>query len=257
MLLLHFFADLALLLFSMASNRRSSRAAWCRLGKLREERQMTQINITGLEVAKLTAVITGGGFKRSASKEIAATRFYNAASNRGIAVVDAAIILEAATFEAASAQLQALLAPPAAAKKAAAERKTPVAKDRAATEQKAGSKIGAVMERAKSDHGVSNSEIRSMTGWAKLGGFFNAVTNSGFDRHRVREDGDTRWFVVAPGSGCHAYIRPAAGEPFQRFGTYKDADEASKAAKETAAADGEDVSIEMIADTAMLITATT
>lgn len=217
---------------------------------------MTQINITGLEVAKLTALITGGGFKRSASKEIAATRFYNEASNRGIAVVDAANVLEAATFEAASAQLDALLAPPAP-KTTAGPRKAAAAGDRAATKPKAGSKISAVMERAKSDHGVSNSEIRSMTGWAKLGGFFNAVTNGGFDRHRVREDGDTRWFVVAPGSGCHAYVRPAAGEPFQRFGTYKDADEASKAAKDSAAADGEDVSIEMIDDTAMLITATT
>ncbi len=47
------------------------------------------------EIAKLTAQITGGGYKRAASKDAAVRRFVNVAAERGIGALTAASILGA------------------------------------------------------------------------------------------------------------------------------------------------------------------
>lgn len=81
---------------------------------------MTSTTLTAVEIAKLSALITGGGFKRSNSKEAAISRFYNLASKAGITVVDAAAAIEAGDPAAALKLIAEALK---AAKKRAAEAK--------------------------------------------------------------------------------------------------------------------------------------
>ena len=58
-------------------------------------------------------------------------------------------------------------------------------------------KVGAAIEAAKAAGGVSNTQLRSITGWAKLGGFFTACKRANIKLERVRKDGDTFWSVAA------------------------------------------------------------
>lgn len=83
---------------------------------------MTTTNLSSIEIAKLSAVITGGGYRRSNTKDAAVGRFMNIANGAKISVDDATAVLAAADFEAASDALKALVAPatkPAKGKKAA------------------------------------------------------------------------------------------------------------------------------------------
>jgi hypothetical protein len=87
--------------------------------------------LSALEIAQLSAMIHGGGYKRSASKDAAVSRFYSLASDKGIAVVNAAQVIEAGSFEAAKTCLSGIIAgqTEATAKteapKAKAEKKAP------------------------------------------------------------------------------------------------------------------------------------
>ncbi|GAA2888010.1 hypothetical protein GGQ99_004781 [Aminobacter niigataensis] len=83
---------------------------------------MTTTNLSSIEIAKLSAVITGGGYRRSNTKDAAVGRFLNIANGAKIGIDDATAVLAAADFEAASEALKALVAPatkPAKGKKAA------------------------------------------------------------------------------------------------------------------------------------------
>ncbi len=62
-----------------------------------------ETNLTKIEVAKLTAVITGGGHKRSATKDAAIKRFCKAAKEKGIGTPHTFLRL---TFSDAEANLQ-------------------------------------------------------------------------------------------------------------------------------------------------------
>lgn len=72
---------------------------------------MTKTNLSGVEIAQLTAMMTGGGFKRANSKDAAVTRFYNVTSDKKIAVVDAAAVIESIDYQAARSMLEGLLKP--------------------------------------------------------------------------------------------------------------------------------------------------
>ena len=63
-------------------------------------RPMITTNLTSLEVSKLTAVMTGGGCKRAASKEAAVARYLKTAEEVGMA--DAATLLSASDEAASS-----------------------------------------------------------------------------------------------------------------------------------------------------------
>jgi hypothetical protein len=62
-------------------------------------------------------------------------------------------------------------------------RKTPAPKagacqEAAPTEAKSGSKIAAVIEKAKTT-GITMAQVREMTGWSKTGGFYGAIKRAG------------------------------------------------------------------------------
>ena len=57
-------------------------------------------------------------------------------------------------------------------------------------------KSAALVAAASSPEGITNAQIKAMTGWTKLGGFFGAVKRAGLVLNRQRENGDTRWFAV-------------------------------------------------------------
>lgn len=258
----------------------------------------TNTNLTSLEVSKLTAVMTGGGYKRAASKEAAVVRYLKTAEEVGVA--DAATLLgdeygfdtahhvlvernkggyasipealadaslteaepetdaEAFDRENLAAMLEPLpceanqktdtrvgghgseplsdeeldLQPgeetsegevgrwkqtengpvwtarrPEAeeaavfggrSKKIAAVKGEPDAA--AAKEPKAESKTAMLLRLAQTPEGVTNTAMKELTGWAKLGGFFNAAKKAGLELTRVRENGDTTW-RAAPAAG--------------------------------------------------------
>lgn len=58
-------------------------------------------------------------------------------------------------------------------------------------------KSAALVAAAARPEGVTNTEIKAMTGWTKLGGFFGAVKRAGLVLNRKRENGDTTWFAMA------------------------------------------------------------
>jgi len=80
-----------------------------RAPKAKGETEMTKTNLSGTEIAKLTAMISGGGFKRANSKEAGLTRFYNVASDKKIAVADAAAVIESIDYQAACSMLSGLI----------------------------------------------------------------------------------------------------------------------------------------------------
>jgi hypothetical protein len=223
----------------------------------------TNTNLTSLEVSKLTAVMTGGGYKRAASKEAAVARYLKTAEEVGMAdaatllgdeygfdtahhvlvernkgghasipeaLADASLIEDsesAALAERYQAEAEALLslqtgeetsegevgrwkqtddgpvwtarrpeAEGAAAsggrsKKIAAVMVEPDAA--AAKEPKAESKTAMLLRLAQTPEGVTNAKMKELTGWTKLGGFFNAAKKAGLELNRVRENGDTTW----------------------------------------------------------------
>ena len=78
-------------------------------------------------------------------------------------------------------------------------RKTPAPKagacqEAAPTEAKSGSKIAAVLEKAKT--GITMDEVRAMTGWAKTGGFFGACKRRGLTLTK-RKDGNVTVYIAA------------------------------------------------------------
>lgn len=99
-----------------------------------------------------------------------------------------------------------------------------VAKEAAAAGEPRG-KSAALVAAARADAGVTNEEIRALTGWTKLGGFFGATQRAGLKLHRCREGSDTRWFgVPADEAGVRAYTQ-ADGRwiPVGQFETAADA----------------------------------
>lgn len=58
---------------------------------------------------------------------------------------------------------------------------------------KAESKTAMLLRLAQTPEGITNAKMKELTGWTKLGGFFNAAKKAGLDLTRVRENGDTTW----------------------------------------------------------------
>lgn len=69
--------------------------------------------------------------------------------------------------------------------------------ERPAVEKKGRGKAAALVTRACSPEGITNAEIRELTGWTKIGGFFGAMKRRGLTLTRRREGDDTRWFASA------------------------------------------------------------
>ncbi len=63
----------------------------------------------------------------------------------------------------------------------------------ATKEPKVESKTAMLLRLAQTPEGVTNAKMKELTGWTKLGGFFNAAKNAGLELTRVRENGDTTW----------------------------------------------------------------
>jgi len=242
---------------------------------------MTTTNLTSLEVSKLTAVMTGGGYKRAASKEAAVARYLKTAEEVGMAdaatllgdeygfdtahhvlvernkgghasiseaLADASLIEDsesAALAERYQAEAEALLSlqtgeetsegevgrwkqtddgPVWTARRPARSEESAVAHqmDHGDTdapmrpvgtlvgrvsvedatngkEPKAESKTAMLLRLAQTPEGVTNAKMKELTGWTKLGGFFNAAKNAGLELTRVRENGDTTWRAAPAG----------------------------------------------------------
>lgn len=71
---------------------------------------MTNTTLTAVEVAKLSALITGGGYKRSATKEAAVARFLKVAADAGIAAINVKVVLAADTLAGATELLEGYIA---------------------------------------------------------------------------------------------------------------------------------------------------
>ncbi|BAQ44385.1 hypothetical protein [Methylobacterium aquaticum] len=90
-------------------------------------------------------------------------------------------------------------------------------------------KSAALIAAVRDLDGLTNSDIRRLTGWTKLGGFFTSCERAGLVLHRCREGADTRWFGVPAGEGgVRAYVQ--ADGRWIAFGHYDDADDAVRAA---------------------------
>jgi len=74
-----------------------------------EETAMPATKFTGTEIAKLTAIITGGGYKRTNSKDAAIKRFLNAAKDKGIEKPDTFLAMP--SFDDAASALRGKKAP--------------------------------------------------------------------------------------------------------------------------------------------------
>lgn len=74
-----------------------------------------------------------------------------------------------------------------------------------------------------SEAGITTAEIRALTGWSKIGGFYGAVQRANITLHRVREDGDTRWFGIPAeaGDGVRAYLRTETAGKWTRLGSFR------------------------------------
>jgi len=100
------------------------------------------------------------------------------------------------------------------------------------------SKVGQLIERAKSPDGLTYRDIRVATGWTKFGGFFTAAKKAGLVLHQCREriDGerDTRFFAV-PGADVQAgrmfAYRQAPDGRWVPCGDYANEDEAVRCAQ--------------------------
>lgn len=100
------------------------------------------------------------------------------------------------------------------------------------------SKADALVEAALRDTGVTPEEIRAMTGWTKLGGFYGAVKRAGHALRTLKEMKTSRWFAEPKGvEGHHAYIRRVAGGSWERLGVFADKAAALAAAPEDFAAE--------------------
>lgn len=95
-----------------------------------------------------------------------------------------------------------------------------------------------LLARAKSAEGITNEEIKALTGWTKLGGFFDAVKRAGLQMVRRREQADTRWFAVERAEGVHAFARYEIGGAWTYLGLAADTVAAQTLAK------GEDMAVE-------------
>ncbi len=65
----------------------------------------------------------------------------------------------------------------------------------AAKEPKPESKTAMLLRLAQTPEGVT--AMKELTGWTKLGGFFNAAKKGGLELTRARENGDTTWRDLA------------------------------------------------------------
>lgn len=120
----------------------------------------------------------------------------------------------------------------------------PIGTISACAKTRRGSKIGDLLERARSPEGITTAQIHELTGWSKIGSFFGAIKKSGLTLHSCREikdaRKDTRWFAVDAALGLHAYV--AGPEGWAWFGAYED-EEAVKASVLKEAPEGTKVSI--------------
>jgi hypothetical protein len=156
-------------------------------------------NLSATEVAKLTATITGGGFKRSANKAEAVARFTKVAAEKGIKpeAIEAILAADGAAQSVMAGYLEAQAAPkvdhsasnkliadamaadpdlaaPARRKAALAlvEAKAPEAKParkprapKAEKEPRGPTKIDAVVALLKAPDGATMDQITEATGW--------------------------------------------------------------------------------------------
>lgn len=60
---------------------------------------------------------------------------------------------------------------------------------------RSGSKIAAALDLARRPEGVSMDEVRELTGWTKLGGFFTAAKRAGISFRKDKVDGKTRFYA--------------------------------------------------------------
>lgn len=81
------------------------------------------------------------------------------------------------------------------------------------TAEKAPGKATALVELAKRPDGVTADELREVSGWSKLGGFYGAVQRAGLELQSMRDGSTTRFFAFDGGAqdGTRVYVRLEAG----------------------------------------------
>lgn len=136
---------------------------------------MNHTTFTATEIAKLTAIITGGGFKRAADKAAAVRRFGNVLAERIGSDARAPIILGIADFPSAADYLRAVIAeadrdaePEAPAEEAPAAEPEAPAEVEAPTPPKAkreGSKQACMMAMLAAPEGATVAEVAEAMGW--------------------------------------------------------------------------------------------
>lgn len=123
------------------------------------------------KIAQLTAILTGGGFKRAATKEAATKRFLAVAGERGIPSPEALLGLD---FDGAAERLRIFLKPkPAAApvprqsrmEKIAAVVKKPASKPAAAKAEKEPTKRARLLSMVCTPEGATHAELCEALGW--------------------------------------------------------------------------------------------
>jgi hypothetical protein len=179
---------------------------------------MTTLSST--EIAQLTAIITGGSYKRSANKEAAIKRFITVATENNILGPDATLGM---SFEAARADLHAQMdmrkpeAPAlpkcgksrrAAIKVIEAEVPVPtIAKKTRASNAQAGqqmprpaTKQAAMIEMLRAPEGTTIAAIMEKTGWQAhtvRGAFAGALKKAGLNVTSEKIDGRGRVYRIA------------------------------------------------------------
>jgi hypothetical protein len=99
-------------------------------------------------------------------------------------------------------------------------------------------KAADLVAKLKSREGITTEEVRAMTGWSKIGGFYGAAKRAELVLHSVRELGTTRYFGADAGTVqaipgvIFAYIRHEPGGCWTRLGNFGTLEFAVKAAPE-------------------------
>ena len=59
-------------------------------------------------------------------------------------------------------------------------------------------KVAELLRLVQTPEGLSEPQLKSITGWSKFGGFYAAVKNAGLTLRREKKDGVNVWYATAP-----------------------------------------------------------
>ncbi len=99
-------------------------------------------------------------------------------------------------------------------------------------------KAADLVAKLMSNEGITTEEVRAMTGWSKIGGFYGAAKRAELVLHSVRGQGTTQYFGAPDALGLiSAYVRHEPGGRWVRLGLFETPGLAAAAAPEDYAGD--------------------